>query len=94
MKEITKLPSMLSQSRPTHVKTKREPRYSASDIASLLGLINSIVNYRIKKLGLVPESKTNSLSSTKLKGKLLYKGDAIALIKNYKGDNHPHPPAT
>lgn len=78
---------MLTQNPSTSAKTKREPIYSASDIASLLGLTLGTVNYRIKALGLVPESKTNTLSEAKLKGKKLYKGEVMVKIRDYK--NHP-----
>jgi hypothetical protein len=86
MDEIRKLASIIKQGIATHTKVKREPLYSASDIASLTGLTSDMVNYRIKKLGLVPDSKTQSLSEVKLKGKKLYKGEVIALIKGYLGD--------
>ena len=83
MKEITKLPSMLSQGKPTHLKTKREPLYSVSDIASLTELTLGVVNYRIKKLGLEPESKSGNMSAGH-KSKSLYSKSVMELIKNFK----------
>lgn len=83
MKEIRKIPSMLLLSRPTHVRTKREPLYSVSDIASLTELTLGVVNYRIKKLGLEPECNSGSLSVGH-KGKSLYGKSAMELIKNCK----------
>lgn len=83
MKEITKLPSLLLRSKPTHLKTKREPLYSVSDIASLIGLTLGVVSYRIKKLGLEPECNSGSMSAGH-KGKSLYGKHAMELIKNCK----------
>lgn len=85
MNEIRKLPSMIVQGIATRTKIKREPLYSASDIASLTGLTNYMVNYRIKKLGIVPDSKTYNLSEVKLKGKKLYKGEVIQMVRDWVG---------
>jgi len=74
---------MLLRSKPTHLKTKREPLYSVSDIASLTELTLGVVNYRIKKLGLEPESKSGNMSAGH-KSKSLYSKEAIKLIKNFK----------
>lgn len=83
MKETRKIPSMFLQSISTQVKTKREPLYSVSDIASLTELTLGVVNYRIKKLGLEPESKSGNISVGH-KGKSLYSKSAMELIKNFK----------
>lgn len=84
MKEITKLPALLSQNVSTHLKTKREPLYSVRDIASLTGMTVNMVNYRIMVLGVEAESKTQTLSENPIKSRKLYKVGVIALVKGYK----------
>lgn len=61
----------------------REPLYSIADIASLTGLTIKQVDYRIKKLGIQPINRGTRLSTTCLRGSLLYKKEVITLVRDF-----------
>lgn len=83
MKEVRKMPSLLRQGVKPAKHATREPLYSAGDIASLTGLTKRQVNYRLKKLKIEPEGKTQPMGEVCLKGRLLYKKEVVELVRSY-----------